>query len=87
MPTYDYFCEANERTVEVQHGISERISTWGELCARAGVPPGRTAPGTPVQKLATGGTFIRSASLGSGTAPADCDAGPACCGGGCPALN
>jgi hypothetical protein len=87
MPTYDYFCAANDRTVEVQHGMSERLATWGELCERAGIAPGRTPRNAPVERLATGGNVIGASSLGSGTAPAACDAGPACCGGGCPALN
>ena len=38
MPTYDYYCPANARTLEVRHSMSEKLSTWGELRARAGGP-------------------------------------------------
>ena len=41
MPTYDYRCDANGRTLEVSHRMSESLSTWGELCERAGIRPGR----------------------------------------------
>jgi predicted nucleic acid-binding Zn ribbon protein len=33
MPTYDYFCEDNQQTVSVAHGMRERLWTWGEVCA------------------------------------------------------
>lgn len=49
MPRYDYHCESNGRTLEVRHGIAERVLTWGELCARAGVPRGETAAEAPVE--------------------------------------
>ena len=51
MPRYEYRCEASGRTVEVEHAMSERVSTWGELCERAGISPGRTPPDAPVEKL------------------------------------
>lgn len=76
MPTYDYLCEANGRVVEVQHRMSERIATWGELCAAAGLEAGDTPASAPVQKLITGGSVITKGSLGSGPVPA-------CGGGGC----
>ena len=84
MPTYDYFCESNGRTVEVNHRMSEKLLTWGELCERAGIAPGRTPRATQVERLATGGQPI---GLGAGNAAAAameaCAAGPACCGGVC----
>ncbi|MGH8290817.1 MAG: hypothetical protein ACREV7_17690 [Steroidobacteraceae bacterium] len=40
MPTYEYRCEANGRVLEVRHNMAERLSSWGELCERAGVAPG-----------------------------------------------
>jgi predicted nucleic acid-binding Zn ribbon protein len=79
MPTYDYVCEANGRVVEVKHRMSERLATWGELCALAGVDCGDTADDAPVQRLATGGQIVNSGSLKD--APPACAAGP-CCGGG-----
>jgi len=29
MPTYDYRCDANGKTVEVIHRMSEQLNTWG----------------------------------------------------------
>ncbi|WP_462321396.1 FmdB family zinc ribbon protein [Halochromatium sp.] len=78
MPTYDYRCEANGRIVEVNHRMSETISTWGELCERAAMPCGDTPASTPVNRMANGGNLISSSALGSGQAPA-----PACGAGGC----
>ena len=37
MPSYDYRCEANGRVVEVRHTMSEKLTTWGEVCAQAGL--------------------------------------------------
>ena len=51
MPRYDYSCEANGFIVEVRHGVDERLSTWAELCERAGLPPGDTPPDAPVEKV------------------------------------
>jgi len=77
MPTYDYRCDTNGRVLEVNHRMSETISTWGELCARAGIEPAGTPIDTPVHRLANGGNVISSNNLGSGTGPA-CGTG-ACC--------
>jgi len=85
MPTYDYRCDANGRVLEVRHRMSESLSTWGELCHRAGIDPTDTPTDAPVHRLATGGTPISSSNLGSGTAPA-CNTG-ACCPGGVCGLN
>jgi len=51
MPRYDYLCPANGRIVEVRHGIDERLSSWGELCARAGVEPGATPAEASVERV------------------------------------
>lgn len=51
MPRYDYHCPSSGRVVEVRHGVDERLSTWGEVCARAGVDPGATAPDAPVERV------------------------------------
>lgn len=80
MPTYDYFCETNGQVLEVKHAMSESVTTWGELCERAGIACGDTPPEALVTKLATGGQVVKRSSLGSGTAPA-CNTG-GCCGGG-----
>ena len=75
MPTYDYRCETNGQVVEVKHGMSEVLKTWGDLCERAGMEPGDTPADSPVSRLITGGQFINSSSLS--------DAAPACTTGAC----
>lgn len=62
MPTYDYHCDANSRTISVQHSMKEKISTWGELCERAGVEPGKTAATSPVERIISGGIALPIAS-------------------------
>ncbi len=82
MPTYEYQCARNGRVVEVRHKMEERVATWGELCARAGIAGDGTDPRAPVEKLISAG-FIGSTA--SGGAEVSCD-GPGCgagmCGGG-----
>lgn len=51
MPCYDYFCEANGQTVEVRHGMSVVLETWGEVCYAAQVPMGDTDFMAPVRKV------------------------------------
>jgi hypothetical protein len=51
MPAYDYYCEANGRTVEVQHPMSVTLGTWGEVCHVAQLPLGDTDPLAPVHKV------------------------------------
>jgi hypothetical protein len=51
MPVYEYVCPANNLAVEVTHGMNEKASTWGELCRLAGLDPGETPPGSPVERL------------------------------------
>ena len=82
MPTYDYRCPANDRVIEVMHGMSEDLHTWGELCARAGIEPGDTPADSPIQRLATGGNIISSSSRKDFPAPS-CATGSCCAGGMC----
>ena len=85
MPTYDYRCNTNGRVLEVNHRMSENLSTWGDLCRQAGVETGDTPAEAPVERLATGGTIISSSSRGSGAAPMPpCGSGGCCAGGACP---
>jgi hypothetical protein len=49
VPRYDYHCASNGRTVEVRHGIHERLRTWGEICARAQEATGDTPADAPVE--------------------------------------
>jgi hypothetical protein len=73
MPTYDYHCPANGRTVEVSHKLADRVRTWGDLCRRAGLPLAGTPAGATVERLITGGSLI--GSLGSDK-ERPCDSGP-----------
>jgi predicted nucleic acid-binding Zn ribbon protein len=81
MPTYEYLCEANGRTVEVSHKMTESISRWAELCERAGIAPGKTAADAPVKKLISGGYVNTGASDGYAAPP--CGTGGPCRGGVC----
>jgi hypothetical protein len=78
VPTYEYRCEANGRTLEVRHNMTERLSSWGELCERAGIAPGSTDPRSPVEKLISAG-FIHGST---GTSEPAC-AAPGCGNGFC----
>jgi hypothetical protein len=78
---YEYRCEANGRLVEVRHRMAERLSTWGALCERAGIPPGPTDPNSPVEKLISAG-FIGSAASEPACEAPGCGRG-ACGMGGC----
>lgn len=69
MPTYDYRCEANGRVVEVKHSMNDTVSTWGELCERAGTELGSTAADSPVQRLISGSHVVKSTSLGEANMP------------------
>ena len=82
MPSYDYRCAANGQVVEVSHRMSERLATWGELCALAGLEPGDTLADMPVERLITGGQVVRRYSLGDVDMPA-CNSGPCSGGGAC----
>lgn len=62
MPTYDYHCSRNSRTVSVQHSMKEKISSWGELCRRAGIEPGPTPEDAEVERIITGGIALPIAS-------------------------
>jgi hypothetical protein len=66
MPTFDFHCPANGQTVEVMLKLHETVATWGELCARKGLPLGDTPPDTPVEKLFTGAVVMDKANMGSG---------------------
>jgi hypothetical protein len=77
MPTYEYRCPANDRVVEVAHPMAEKLSTWGQLCDRAGISPGSTPADAPVERL------ISLTSI-AGSARADTPAAhtcgrPGCC--------
>ena len=78
MPTYEYRCPANGKTVEVSHAMADQVRTWGELCTRAEIDPGTTPPNAPVEKAITLG-FARSGKA----SPAGGDGGGGACGSSC----
>ena len=49
MPSYDYYCEANDQTVEVEHPIGKKLQFWAEVCYYAQIPLGDTDPEAPVR--------------------------------------
>jgi hypothetical protein len=51
MPTYDYFCPANGRTVAVRHRMETELTTWGEVCYAAQIPLGDTEFLASVRKV------------------------------------
>ena len=53
MPSYDYYCEANGRTVEVSHPVDRELRIWGEVCYAARIPLGDTDPVAPVRRVIT----------------------------------
>lgn len=49
MPNYDYFCDANNETVEVNHSINTKLTNWGEVCFATQTPLGDTDMLAPVR--------------------------------------
>ncbi len=81
MPTYDYRCTITGQVFEARHGINDKLHSWGELCASIGMEIGSTAPDSPIERLATGGTVVNSRSLKNPDLP-PCASGGGCGGGG-----
>lgn len=76
MALYDYYCEVNDRTIEVRHGMSESLQNWGELCEAAGIDPGDTPVDAPIRKLMGAPVPMTGSSPSGGNGPAPC--GPSC---------
>jgi hypothetical protein len=74
MPYYEYYCNTNEQTIEVRHGMNERLETWGELATRAGVQVGATPVETSIDKLLSAPVPLTGSRR---------DAGSQACGSGC----
>ena len=53
MPSYDYYCDENDQTIEVVHSIDEILQYWAEVCYVAQIPLGNTDPHAPVRKVIT----------------------------------
>lgn len=68
MLTYQYHCTENGETLEVRHGMKERLATWGEVCARLERETGKTPAETPVERVITGGIL---GTVNGGTPKAD----------------
>lgn len=84
MARYDYFCEANQRVVEVTHSIKdEALKTWGQVCERSGAELGNTPASTPVRRLVTGGAGFILKGGGEGPAAWNEAAGGHSCGSAC----
>lgn len=77
MPTYEYYCEVNDQSVEVIHSMSEEITTWGELCDRAEIDCGGTPREASVMRK------LSAISLLGKKSEASPQGGGGCCGGGC----
>lgn len=78
MPRYEYRCPDNDQIVEVEHSMSERLTTWGQLCDRAGIDPGKTPRSAKIEKL------LSIPLVGRSSAPeSSCRLGDGCCGGMC----
>lgn len=80
MPTYDYFCEQNARTVSIQHSMKEKVLNWGELCQRAGLEPGSTPADAAVERIISGGIALPIASPAPSLPMAGCCGKPSSCG-------
>jgi hypothetical protein len=80
MPTYDYVCVTNNKTVSVQHGMKDKVSTWGELCQRAEADPGDTPLDSPVERVISGGIALPIAGAIPQLPMAGCCGNPSGCG-------
>ena len=77
MPTYEYYCPTNNKTIEVLHGMNDSIATWGALCHVAGIEQGETSANSLVErKLSAVSLLPKKGEGGQGS-------GGGCCGGGC----
>lgn len=62
MLTYEYHCPSNGQTLQVRHGMSETLKTWGELIERAGMTPeeDNTPADAPIKRNILGGQMVRT---------------------------
>jgi len=77
MPYYEYRCAANGQTLEVRHGMNERLDTWGELARGAGAELGDTPATAPVERLLSPSVPLTGSSS-SGSDFQGCGQGCAC---------
>ncbi|MGK0297089.1 MAG: hypothetical protein ACI9XC_000690 [Gammaproteobacteria bacterium] len=65
MPTYTYFCKANDKVIEVNHTISAKLKTWGEVCFVGQIPMGDTDPMETVERIITSAPGVAVATFNS----------------------
>jgi hypothetical protein len=53
MPVYEYYCEDNDKIVEVSHPLDTKLETWGELCFVAQIPLDETDPLATISRVFT----------------------------------
>ena len=80
MPTYDYHCAKNQRTVSVQHSMKEKLASWGELCQKIQQDPGDTPLDSPIERVISGGIALPIASAIPQLPMAGCCGNPTGCG-------
>lgn len=78
MPYYEYRCAFNGRTLEVRHGMDERLATWGELAERSGTEPGDTPLEEPIERLMSAPVPIAGSRAASDPDFGGCGRGCAC---------
>ena len=78
MPHYEYRCPTNGRTLEVRHGMDERLETWGEVTDRAKADPGDTPREAAVERLLSAPVPLTSAGSDGGEGFQGCGSGCAC---------
>jgi hypothetical protein len=83
MPYYVYHCASNGRTLEVRHGMDDRVRTWEELAERAGASLGETPADAPVERLMSApvpltGTGSEAAGARAAAPQGGCGPGCAC---------
>lgn len=65
MPNYDYFCQENSKTIEVNHPMGVMLTTWGEICYVAQIPLGDTNPLAPVKRVIRSAPGVAVATFNS----------------------
>jgi predicted nucleic acid-binding Zn ribbon protein len=82
MPTYEYYCEANGKTVEVIHSMSSELETWGEVCLVAELEVGETPKDAPVIRQLSAISSLIPKGGGEPRGGSGGNSGGGCCGGG-----
>lgn len=80
MPTYDYHCATNQKTLSVQHSMKEKLANWGELCQKAQQEPGDTPLNSPIERVISGGIALPIPSAIPQLPMAGCCGNPTGCG-------